>query len=76
MPAHHVIMTADELRQLPAAIDLVTAGRALGMGRTKAHELARSGQFPCRLIRIGKRYRVITSELLELLGVDTHVSAA
>jgi predicted site-specific integrase-resolvase len=49
---------------------LVTAGRALGIGRTKAHELARSGQFPVPLIAVGNRYRVRRSDLLDLLGID------
>lgn len=50
-------------------VDLMTAASALGMGRTKAYELARGGEFPCRLIRIGDTYRVPTAALLELLGV-------
>lgn len=34
-----------------------------------AYELARGGEFPCRLLRHGATYRVVTAELLELLGV-------
>jgi hypothetical protein len=52
-----------------ATVDLMTAARALGLGRTKAYELARRDQFPCRVIRIGETYRVPTPGLLELLGV-------
>ena len=61
-------MSLTELGELPAVIDLVTAGRALGLGRTKSYELARSGEFPCRILRIGDTYRVPTPELLTLLG--------
>ena len=50
-------------------VDLMTAARALGLGRTKAYELARTGEFPCRVIRIGDTYRIPTAGLLELLGV-------
>jgi hypothetical protein len=50
-------------------VDLTTAAAALGMGRTKAYELARSGGFPCRVLRIGEVYRIPTAGLLELLGV-------
>ncbi|WP_236574612.1 hypothetical protein [Nocardiopsis sp. FR26] len=39
------------------------------MGRTTAYKLAGSGEFPCRLLRYGGTYRVVTAELLELLGV-------
>src|SRR5262245_58176708 len=53
-----------------ATVDLITAARALGLGRTKAYELARRGEFPCRVIRIGETYRIPTPGLLELLGAD------
>ena len=51
-------MTEAELLALPAAVDLATAGRALGIGRTKAHELAKAGQFPIKVLRVGQKYRV------------------
>jgi hypothetical protein len=56
-----------------ATVDLMTAALALGMGRTKAYDLARRDQFPCRVIRIGETYRVPTAGLLELLGVTAEV---
>jgi hypothetical protein len=61
-------MSLAELGDLPAVIDVVTAGRALGLGRTKSYELARTGDFPCRVLRVGKAYLVPTPELLTLLG--------
>lgn len=63
-------MTIAELEALPVAIDLETAGRALGVGRTRAHELARSGEFPCRVLRVGTKYRVPRSALFEALGIS------
>jgi hypothetical protein len=39
-------MQKDELLALPVSVDLTTAGRAFGLGRTRAYELARAGQFP------------------------------
>jgi hypothetical protein len=48
----------------------MTAACALGLGRTKAYELAKNEEFPCRVIRIGDSYRVPTAGLLELLGVS------
>ena len=62
-------MSTEELLALPVAVDLDTAGRAFGLGRTKAHELARTGQFPCPVLRLGKRYRVTKAAILEALGV-------
>jgi hypothetical protein len=58
-----------EVGGLPAVVDLVTAGQALGLGRTKAYQLARTGQFPCPVIRAGKTYLVPTAGLLALLGL-------
>jgi hypothetical protein len=63
-------LTLDELRALPATIDLPTAARALGLGRTKAYELAKRDQFPCRILRIGSTYRIPTAELLRCLRID------
>jgi hypothetical protein len=58
-----------DLTDLPSVVDLMTAARALGLGRTKAYELAQHGQFPCRIVRIGDLYKVPTADLLRLLGV-------
>jgi hypothetical protein len=62
-------LTPAEIRKLPAVVDLVTAGRALGLGRTKAYHLARSGDFPCRVLRVGHGYLVPTAGLLAVLGL-------
>lgn len=47
----------------------MTAARALGIGRTKAYQLAHTGQFPCRIIRVGTHYNIPTADLLKVLGV-------
>ena len=60
-------VTISQLRA-SATVDLMTAARALGLGRTKAYELAKREQFPCRVIRIGEHYRIPTAGLLELLA--------
>lgn len=62
-------MAKDELLALPAAVDLETANRALGLGRSKGYELAKRGQYPCRVLRLGNSYRVVTAELQALLGL-------
>ncbi|KAA2265124.1 DNA-binding protein [Solihabitans fulvus] len=63
-------LTLSELGDLPAAVDLMTAARALGFGRTKAYELARLGIFPCSVIKVGDTYRVPTAGLLHVLDVE------
>jgi len=68
-------VTIAELRAR-ATVDLMTAACALGLGRTKAYELAKNEEFPCRVIRIGDSYRVPTAGLLELLGVSAEEGRA
>jgi hypothetical protein len=65
-------LTFDELHALPTVVDLMTAARALGIGRTKAYQLAQTGQFPVRIIRVGTAYHIPTAELLKTLGI-THL---
>ena len=61
------VLTVGQVEVLPATVGLVEAGRALGIGRSSAYQLARDGQFPCPLIRVGALYRVPTAGLLRLL---------
>ncbi|MEU5542076.1 hypothetical protein AB0G85_06770 [Streptomyces sioyaensis] len=62
-------MSREELLVLPAAVDLETGNRALGLGRSKGYELAKRGQYPCKVLRLGSAYRVVTADLLALLGL-------
>jgi hypothetical protein len=62
--------TAKAVRQLGLTTDVATAGAVLGIGRTKAYELAKNGEFPVPLMRIGRRYLVPTQGLLSLLGAQ------
>jgi hypothetical protein len=62
-------MSLDELLALPVSVDLVTAGRAFGLGRTKAFQLAKESAFPCRVIRVGIKYRVPRSATFEALAL-------
>jgi len=62
-------MTRSELLALPVAVDLTTAARALGLGRSTAYELARRRKFPCRVLHVGSSYRVPTADLLRVLGI-------
>lgn len=63
-------MTRAELLALPVSVDVVIAGRACGMGRTLAYDLAKRGEFPIRVLRLGNRYRVARADLLRYLGED------
>lgn len=63
-------MSMDEQLSLPVSVDLTTAGRAFGLGRTKAFELARQERFPVRVLRVGQKYRVPRSAIFEALGIS------
>ena len=62
------VWTPEAIRQLGMTTDVATAGAILGIGRSKAYELAKSGEFPVSILRIGRRYLVPTSAILALLG--------
>jgi predicted DNA-binding transcriptional regulator AlpA len=61
--------TADEIRSWPATVDLQTAGRAWGIGRDQAYRLAREGEFPVPVLRLGRYLRVSRAAVLAALGI-------
>lgn len=63
------VWTPDAVRNLGTTIDVETAAAILGIGRTKAYELAKSNEFPVPILRIGRHYRVPTPAILDLLGI-------
>jgi hypothetical protein len=64
-------LTAEELLGLPAVIDLDTANCALLIGRSTGYGLAKRGVYPVKVLRLGNAYRVVTADLLKLLGLET-----
>ena len=67
-------LTVQGAQSLPAVIDVVTAAAVLGIGRTAAYELIRTGDWPTPVVRLGKLIPIPTGQLL----TDTfgHVSTA
>lgn len=63
-------MTFQELVDLPVSFPLDTANRALSLRRSTGYELAKRGEYPVRVFRAGKAYRVARSDLLRHLGID------
>lgn len=63
-------LTRADLLNLPATTDIVTAGRAFGLGRTTAYQLAKDDAFPVKVLRIGGTFRVVTADLLRALRID------
>ncbi|WP_324290563.1 hypothetical protein [Streptomyces sp. H27-H5] len=69
-------MQLNELLALPVVIDLDTANRALLLGRTKGFQLAKAGEYPIPLMRVGRTYRVSRAVLLRALSVSPENSDA
>lgn len=65
------VWTEQRIRALGAITDLPTAGRIFGLGRAMSYELARTGQFPVPVIRVGARYKVPVAGILTILGLRT-----
>ena len=62
-------MSTDDLRALPPVLDVPTAGRLLGLGRSAAYDLILAGAWPTPVLRLGRRLRIPTAPLLALLGL-------
>jgi hypothetical protein len=60
-------VTLADLRAMPAAVDVTTAARALGIGRSSAYDAIKAGTFPARVIAVAGRLRVVTASLIALL---------
>lgn len=73
-PARRV-WSVEQVRALGVRTDLVTAGQVLGIGRTLAHQLARAGEFPVPVVRVGHKYVVPVAPLLTLLRVPDEPDA-
>lgn len=63
-------LSVDDIRALPATVDIPTAGRAFGLGRDNSYRLAKIGQFPVPVIRIANRVMVTRAALMQALGID------
>ena len=68
-PGRHA-WTPDQVRALGMTTDLETAAAIIGIGRTLAYELARTGDFPVRRLQLGRRVLVPVADLLAYLGAE------
>jgi hypothetical protein len=60
---------------LEPTISVERAGQILGIGRSKAYELAQANKFPVEVLKIGRTYHVLTSSLVTTLGLDAFLTA-
>ncbi len=64
--SHDVVLA---LHDAGPTCPLPLANQALGISRAHGYALAKRGEYPVRLLKLGSSYRVVTSELRELLGI-------
>ncbi|MCA1605939.1 MAG: DNA-binding protein [Actinobacteria bacterium] len=69
-------ITLDEIRRWPATVSLGTACGPFGISQSYGYALARAGQFPCRVLRVGRRYVVPTEGIIAVLTADDSAAAA
>ena len=67
------VVSLSQVAGLPVVLDVPSAGRLLGIGRTRAYRLAASDGFPCPVLRVGGSWRVPTAGVLEVLGLPMPV---
>jgi excisionase family DNA binding protein len=60
-------LSLDEIRAWPAAVDVEDGCAALGISRAHGYKAVQDGEFPARVIKVGRRYRVVTADLVALL---------
>ena len=60
---------------LPPTIDVATAVSILGVGRTLAYQLIRTGSWPTPVLHLGHKIRIPTATLLRLLGQQPKAEA-
>ncbi|KQO49973.1 helix-turn-helix domain-containing protein [Methylobacterium sp. Leaf85] len=61
---------SDDLKMVltQPTVDVVLAGRVLGIGKNAAYRAAKDGTLPA--FKVGGGYRVPTSKLREMLGLE------
>jgi excisionase family DNA binding protein len=64
-----------DLAELPAVLNVEQAAEVLGLSRTAAYELIRTGTWPTPVFRLGRLIRIPTAPVLRLLGVASEDAA-
>jgi hypothetical protein len=68
-------MNRNELDELPPVLDVPTAAKVLGIGRSLAYELVRRGEWPTTVLHVGKLIKIPTEPLVRLLGAAPEPSS-
>lgn len=72
-------LTRAELLKLPPVTTLPMLGRAFGISEPVARERHRHGEWEAlgvRVLRLGQQWRVVTADILSVLGVSPESTTA
>lgn len=69
------VPSVEEVLALPVVVDVPTAGRCFGLGRDASYDLARQGELPVPVLRLGRALRVTRASLLAALGMTEQEAA-
>jgi hypothetical protein len=62
-------VTLAEIRESwPPTVDIPQAARAFRLSRSHAYSLAKSGEFPAKILKVGQRYSVVTESIINTLS--------
>ncbi|WP_200800085.1 hypothetical protein [Jatrophihabitans endophyticus] len=61
------VSSIEEIRAWPPTVPIVKGGAALGYGANGTYAAYKSGDFPLQVLKIGRRLRIVTAELVRLL---------
>ena len=67
-------MTRGELDALPPVLDVPTAAKVLGIGRSLAYDLVRRGDWPTHVLHVGKFIKISSAPLPALLSEQPEVT--
>ena len=59
--------TLKEIENWPPTVSVPLAGSVFGLSRSHAYELAKRGEFPVAVLRVGERYKVVTQSIIKTL---------
>jgi predicted DNA-binding transcriptional regulator AlpA len=69
-------VTLGELRAAGPVVNVEIAAAALGVSRSAAYEAIARDEFPARIIHVGRRIKVVTASLIDLLDTGAAGSTA
>lgn len=70
MTQEQTVITVRDVLDLPPVVDVETASRVFGISRSHGYNLARANAFPCKVVRAGRSFRVVTADLRRVLSLD------